>query len=82
MEISELRFRRHGIDLAHVSTSVLLLHVVDVQKPRFVFVVLVMRDAYSRISGDHVIVHGQNGRLLEMDPGHLLIYKIYYYFGG
>lgn len=28
-------------------------------------------DADARIPGDYVIVNGQDGRLLEMDPRHL-----------
>lgn len=71
MKITELRFCRHRIDLTHVSALVLLLHVGDVQEPRFVLVVLVVGNADARISRDDVIMHRQYGRLFEVHPCYL-----------
>lgn len=73
MQISKLGFGSDCVYLAHVSATVLFLHVVYVQKPCFMFVVLVMGDADAWISGDYVIVHRQNGRLFKMNPGDLHI---------
>jgi len=41
------------------------------QIPRAMAVVLVVRDTDSRVARDHVIVHGQDGGLLEVHPGDL-----------
>lgn len=71
MHVTELRFGGDRVDLAHVAAAILLLDVVDVQKPGLVLVVLVVRDADARIARDDVIVHGQDGRLLKVDPGDL-----------
>lgn len=68
MQVAELRFGSDGVDLTHVPPFVLLLHVADMQEPRAVFVVS-HRD--SGIPGDHVTVHRQDGRLLEVHPSHL-----------
>lgn len=68
MEVAELRLGLHGVDLAHVPALVFLLHVVDVQKPRSV---LVVRHRDTRIPGDDVVVHSQDGRLLEVHPRNL-----------
>lgn len=65
MQISELRFRLDRIDLAHVPSLVFLLHVVYVQEPR---PMLIVRDTYPRIPRYHVVVDGQNRRLLEVHP--------------
>lgn len=73
MQIAELRFCRHCINLAHVPAFVLLVHVVDVQIPRPLLVVFVVRDTDPWIAGDDVIVHRQNGRLFEMHPRNLQI---------
>lgn len=68
MKITELGLGRNRIDLAHVSALVLLLDVGDMQKPGFVLVVLIVRHADPGIPGDDVVVHGQDGRLLEVHP--------------
>lgn len=68
MKVSKLRLRRDRVDLAHVPPLVLLLDVVDVQKPR---AVLVVRYGDPRVPGDHVTVHRQDGRLLEVHPRNL-----------
>lgn len=68
MKVAELGLGLHGVDLAHVPALVLLLHVVDVQKPR---PVLVVRHRDARIPGDDVVVHSQDGRLLEVHPRNL-----------
>jgi len=47
------------------------VHIVYVQIPRAVPVVLVVRDTDARIARDHVIVNGQDGGLLEVHPGDL-----------
>lgn len=47
------------------------MHIVYVQIPRAVPVVLVVRDTDARIARDHVIVNGQDGGLLEVHPGDL-----------
>lgn len=71
MHVAELRLGVNGVDLAHVTALVLLVHVLDVQIPGAALVVLVVRDADARITRYHVIVHGQNCRLLEVHPGNL-----------
>lgn len=68
MKITKLGLGRNRIDLAHVSALVLLLDVGNVQKPGFVLVVLIVRHADPGIPGDNVVVHGQDGRLLEVHP--------------
>lgn len=73
MQISELCFGRHRIYLAHVTSMVLLFHIIDVQKPRAMLVVFVVCHTDARIPRDHMIVHGQYGWLLEMYPRHLRI---------
>lgn len=67
-QITELRFRLDGIDLAHVPSLVFLLNVVYVQEPCAMFIV---RHTYPRIPRYHVIVNSQNRRLLEMHPCNL-----------
>lgn len=71
MQISELCFGRYGIYLAHVTSMVLLFHIIDVQKPCAMLVVFVVCHTDARIPRDHMIVHGQYGWLLEMYPRHL-----------
>lgn len=66
-----LGFGRHRVDLTHVPSHVLLLHVVDMQKPSAMLVVLIVRHANPRIARYHMIVHRQNGRLLKVHPRHL-----------
>lgn len=68
MQIPKLSLSSNGINLAHVTTFVFFLDVADMQEPR---PVLVVGDANARVSRDDVIMHGQNGGLLEMHPGHL-----------
>jgi hypothetical protein len=68
MKVSELRLGLNGVDLAHVPALVLLLHVVDVQKPR---PVLVVRHRDARIPGDDMVVHSQDCRLLKVHPRNL-----------
>lgn len=71
MQIAELRLRRDRIYLAHIPALVLLLDVVDVQKPGPMLIVLVVRHADPRIPRYHMVVHRQYGRLLEVHPRHL-----------
>lgn len=73
VQVAELRFGRHRVDLAHVPAPVLLVHVVYMQIPCAVAVVLVVRDTDARVARDHVIVNGQNGGLLEVHPGDLKV---------
>ena len=68
MKVSKLRLGLNGVDLAHVPALVLLLHVVDVQKPR---PVLVVRHRDARIPGDDMVVHSQDCRLLKVHPRNL-----------
>ena len=71
MEVPELRLGRHRIDLAHVPSLVLLLHVVYVQIPRPVLVMLVVGHTDPGIPRDDVVVYGQDGALLKVHPGDL-----------
>jgi hypothetical protein len=71
MQIAKLGLGRHRVNLAHVAALVLLLDIGNVQEPCFVFVVLVVGHTDPWIACDDVIVHGQDGRLLEMHPRHL-----------
>lgn len=68
---SVLGLGRHRIDLAHVPALVLLLDIVDMQEPGAMLVVLIVSNTNPRITGYHMVVHGENGRLLEMHPRHL-----------
>lgn len=71
MNVAKLCLSGDRVDLAHVASLILLLYIVNMQKPCSVLVVFVVGDADAGIPGDYVIVHGQDGRLLEMDPRHL-----------
>lgn len=73
-----LGLSRHRIDLAHVPALVLLLDIVDMQEPGAVLVVLIVGDTYPRITRYHMVVHGENGRLLEMHPRHLKANQLNY----
>lgn len=66
-----LGFGCHRVDLAHIPSHVLLLHIVNVQKPGAMLVVLIVRYANPRIARYHMIMHRQNGRLLKVHPRHL-----------
>lgn len=68
MQIPKLSLSSDGINLTHVTALVFFLDVADMQEPR---PMLVVGDTNARVSRDDVIVHGQNGGLLEMHPGHL-----------
>lgn len=57
-----------GVDLTHVPASIRLLHVVQVQSPDLVVVV---GEGDPLVSGDDVMVYGQNGLRVNPDPGHL-----------
>lgn len=70
-----LGFGRHRVDLAHIPTHILLLYVVDVQKPGAMLIVFVVRYTNPRISRYHMIMHRQNGRLLKVHPRHLQLGK-------
>ncbi len=61
---------QHGVrvDLAHVVSLVLLLHVLDVEAPR---VVLVVCDGEARDAGDHLVVDRQDHLTVQVDEGHL-----------
>lgn len=71
MQIAELRFCRHRIYLTHISSFVLLMYIIYVEIPCFVFVMFVMGHTDPWIPCYHMIVHGQYGWLFEVHPGHL-----------
>lgn len=73
MEVPKLSFSRDSVDLTHIATLVFLLDVVNVQKPRAMFVVLVVSDTNPRISRYHMIMDCQDCRLLKMHPRNLKI---------
>lgn len=73
MHIAELCFCGDRIDLAHISSFIFFLYVVNMQKPCPMLIVFIMCNADTWISCDYMIVHGQNGWLLEMDPRHLFL---------
>lgn len=77
MQVSELRLGRSRVDLTHVATLVLFVYWGDVQEPR---AVLVVRNADARVARDHVVVHRQDGRLLEVHPRHLRNKEIWLVF--
>lgn len=68
MQVTELRFSSNGIYLAHVTSPVFFSYVWYMQEPS---AVLVVRYTYARIACDHVVMHCQDGRLLEMHPRYL-----------
>lgn len=77
MEIPKLSFRRHRVDLTHVSAFVLLLDIANVQNP---CAVLVMGNRYPRIPGYHMVMYCQYCRLLEMHPSYLQEQQIFPFF--
>lgn len=81
MQISELGFRRHRINLAHVPSLILFVDIIYVQIPRSMFVVFVMGHTDPRIPCDHMIMHRQYGRLFKVHPCYLYRYgkKAKYY---
>lgn len=63
--------RRKVIFIVHVSTLVRLFDVRDVQVPR---VVVIVRNAHARVARYHVVLHGEERRLLHIlheYPGNL-----------
>lgn len=58
MQVTELSFCSDGIDLAHISTSILFFHIVDVQEPSFMFIMFIMSDTNSWIPCNHMIMNG------------------------
>ena len=68
IEVSKPCLCLGSVDLAHVRALVSPLDVGDVKVPRSVPFV---RDADSRIAGDHVVLDRQDGRAVVMDPGNL-----------
>ena len=73
VEVGGLGLGLGRVDLAEVAPAVGLLDVAQVQVPR---AVVLVRHLDTWVARDHVIVHRQNGRPLEMDPRHLLQYQL------
>lgn len=71
MQIPKLRFGRHRIYLAHVTSVILFFHIIDVQEPCAMLVVFVVCHTNTWIPRNHMIMYSQYGRLLEMYPRHL-----------
>lgn len=68
IQISNLAQHWNGVDLAHVTTPVNLLDVVDVQDPVSV-VTVAERDAV--VSGYHMSMDCENGFSFHSQPGYL-----------
>jgi hypothetical protein len=57
-----------GVNLTHVTATIRLLDLSDVQLPRSM---IVMRDAYSGIVRHHLVVKSQDGLILGLHPANL-----------
>lgn len=68
VQISELGLGGNSVDLAHIAALVFLLDVADVKEPSAMFV---MCHRNTGIPRDHVVVHRQYRRLLEVHPRNL-----------
>ena len=75
LKITELSFRCHSINLTHIASLILFLHICDMQKPSFVLIVLVMCHRYSWISSNYMIMHSEYCWLFEMHPSYLIFEK-------
>lgn len=63
-----LHFHWVSVNLAHILSSVLPLHPPNVERPR---VVVVVRDAQSRVVRNHVLVDRQDRLRVRFDPRYL-----------
>lgn len=76
MNITELCFGGDRVNLAHVSTMIFLFDIVYMKEPCSMLIMFIMCYTDPWISGDYMIVNGQNCWLLKMDPRNLHIYKM------
>lgn len=73
MNIAKLCFRCDSVDLAHVSSVVFFFDIVYVKEPCAMLIMFIMCNTDPWISGDYVVVYGQNCWLFKMNPCHLQI---------
>ena len=74
-EMSHPGFGLCSIDLTHVSSRIRSLYVANMQIPG---VTSLMWHSNPRISRDNLFVNCQNGRPIQMDPGHFMLIQIFY----
>lgn len=71
VHISKLCFRGDRVDLTHVPTVIFFFNIVYMEEPCSMLIVFIMCNADAWISGDYMIVNGQNCWLLKMYPRNL-----------
>lgn len=65
LDASHLVLHDGGVDLAHVTAAVALLHLADVQVPG---AVLVVGEGDARVVGHDAVLQGQDGLRVDLQP--------------